>query len=145
MRIGDTHAVTSPTAASVPCIARLVGVYDADSTLRGELGYWIGARLGRRHCSLCEITHGAIRERPDWKTCRAGLPVPVVTFHRNDQPGTIRSAANGTAPVIVAETDTVAVLHLSPDDLAACFGSIDRLVDAIERAAARLGLTWPTA
>ncbi|MEQ1873852.1 MAG: hypothetical protein ABL953_09005 [Ilumatobacteraceae bacterium] len=123
-------------------IDRLIGVYDADSTVRGELAYWIGARLGRRHCSLCDITHGSVRERPEWKACRAGLPVPFDTYHRNDQPENARTAANGVAPVVVAETDSGTVVLLSPADLDACGGSIDLLVDAIERAAEGANLAW---
>lgn len=140
--IGDAVGMTSSNVAAAGRIVRLVGVYDAHSTLRGEVSYWIGARLGRRHCSLCEVTHGLVRERADWKTCRAGLAVPFATFHRNDQPDAIRAVANGTAPVIVAETDTAAVILLTPGDLETCAGSIDRLVEAIEAAAARVGLTW---
>ncbi len=134
--------MSSDHAAPRRRIVRLSGVYDADSTIRGEVGYWVGARLGRRHCSLCEITHGPVRARPEWKACRAGLPVPFDTFHRNDQPDTVRTAAAGQAPVVVAETDTGLVLLLGPTDLDACGGSIDLLVDAIERAAVRLDLTW---
>ena len=62
--------MSSRDAAPTQRIVRLVGVYDADSTLRGELSYWVGARLGRRHCSLCKITHGSVRQRPEWKTCQ---------------------------------------------------------------------------
>ena len=142
--IGDAVAMSSPDAAPTQRIVRLVGVYDADSTLRGELAYWVGARLGRRHCSLCEITHGSVRQRPEWKACQVGLPVPFDTFHRDDQADTIRGAAGGQAPVVVAETDTGPVLLLDSGDLDACDGSIDRLVDAIEQAAARLGLLWTT-
>ncbi|MCU1395287.1 MAG: hypothetical protein JWM34_3715 [Ilumatobacteraceae bacterium] len=124
-------------------IVRLIGVYDADSSLRGELSYWVGARLGRRHCSLCDITHGALRQRPEWKTCRAGIPVPIDTFHRDDQPAKVRAAANGNAPVIVAETDAEHVVLLDADQLEACAGSTDRLVEALEGAAERCGLAWP--
>jgi len=131
-----------PDPAPTRRIVRLVGVYDADSTLRGELAYWVGASLGRRHCSLCEITHGSVRQRPGWKACQAGLPVPFDTFHRNDQPDPIRTASGGQAPVVVAETDTGPVLLLAPGDLEACHGSIERLVEAIEQCAVRLGLTW---
>ncbi len=103
--IGDAVAMSSSDPAATQRIVRLVGVYDADSTVRGELAYWVGARLGRRHCSLCEITHGSVRQRPEWKACQAGLPVPFDTFHRDDQPDAIRVAAGGQAPVVVAETD----------------------------------------
>jgi len=137
--------MSSPDAAPTQRIVRLVGVYDADSTFRGELSYWVGARLGRRHCSLCEITHGSVRQRPEWKACQAGLPVPFDTYHRNDQPDAIRAASGGEAPVVVAETDTGHVVLLDAVDLAACDGSIDRMVEAIEQSAARLGLTGATA
>jgi hypothetical protein len=71
-------------------IKGLVGIYNAEGTLRGELTYWVGARLGREHCGLCDITHGSVREKAEWKRCRAGLPVPFDTFHRDDQPDDIR-------------------------------------------------------
>ena len=137
--------MSSPDAAPTQRIVRLVGVYDADSTLRGELSYWVGARLGRRHCSLCDLTHGSVRQRPEWTACQAGLPVPFDTFPRNDQPASVRAAANGQAPVVVAETDTGHVLLLAPGELDTCEGSIDRLVESIEQSAERLGLAWATA
>ena len=137
--------MSSSDAAPSQIIVRLVGVYDADSTLRGELSYWIGARLGRRHCSLCEITHGSVRRRPEWKTCQEGLPVPFDTYHRNDQPDAVRLAFGGDAPIVVAVTDTGHELLLATQDLDACDGSIDRLVEAIEASVARLELTWAPA
>jgi hypothetical protein len=118
----------------------LVGVYDADGTRMGEAAYWIGARLGRRHCALCDITHGAVRERSDWRQCKVALPVPFETHHRDDQPADIRAAAGGLAPVVVARTTTGAVLLLSPADLAACGGSADVLMARIEAALGERGL-----
>ena len=134
--------MNSPDAATTRQIVRLVGVYDADGTMRGELAYWVGARLGRRHCSLCVITHGSVRQRPEWKACQADLRVPFDTYHRDDQPDAIRSAAAGQAPVVVAETAVGHMMLLGPADLETCDGSIDLLVEAIERSAEGLGLTW---
>jgi hypothetical protein len=136
--------MTSTDRADGGRIERLVGVYDADGTWRGELAYWIGARLGRRHCSLCSITHGSVRVRPEWVACAAGLPVEFVTFHRDDQPDAVRTAARGGTPVVVATTDRGEVLLLGPQELEACDGSAERLVEAIEAAVARCGLDWPT-
>ena len=114
----------SPYTTPTRGIVRLVGVYGSDSTLRGELSYWVGARLGRRHCSLSEITHGSVRQRPEWKTCQASLRMPFDTYHRNDQPDPIRAAAGGQAPVVIAETDTGHVVLLAAAELEACAGSI---------------------
>jgi hypothetical protein len=142
-RIGDAVAMSAPNG-SAQRIVRLVGVYDADGTLRGELSYWVGARLGRRHCALCDITHGSVRQRPEWKACREALPVPFDTYHRNDQPDDVRVAADGRAPVVVAETPDGNVLLLTSHDLDACRGSIDSMVESIERSARQHGLSWTT-
>jgi len=123
-------------------VERLIGVYDADGTLRGELAYWVGARLGRSHCSLCDITHGLARERSDWKSCRAGLPVPFDTFHRDDQPHEVRAAASGVVPVVVAETSDGFVVLLEPGAIEACAASPDKLVSALESAVEAAGLQW---
>ena len=85
-------------------VVELIGVYDADSTLIGEMSYWIGARLGRTHCSLCELTHGMFTVKSEWRECSRGLAVPFRTFHRNDAPADVLSAADGSFPIVLART-----------------------------------------
>lgn len=126
-------------------IRRLVGVYNANGSVRGELAYFVGARLGRAHCALCDITHGLVRERAEWKACRAAMPVPFDTYHRDDQPDGVRAAYSRGLPVVLAETDRGFVELLGPDELAACAASVDRLSEAIDAAADQRALTWPAA
>ena len=123
-----------------PSLIRLVGVYDAEGTLRGELSYWIGARLGRAHCALCDITHGMFRQRADWKACRATLPVRFDTYHLDDQPDDVRAALAGVAPAVVAETTSGVVVLLGPAELDACAASPERLVASLDARLASLGL-----
>ena len=126
-----------------PTVRRLIGIYDADSTLRGELSYWVGARLGRAHCALCDITHGLVREREDWKRVKADLPVPFATFHRDDRPAEVAAAIGDVAPVVVADTAMGAVRLLGPRELQTCTSSPQRLITAIQRAVDAAGLIWP--
>lgn len=112
-------------------VQEFIGVYDADATLWGEVSYWIGARLGRRHCALCDITHGLFTQRRDWVDCASELPAPFVTFHRNDAPDDVRRAAAGRFPcVLVRQADGVH-LALGPDAIEACHGDARRLVEAL--------------
>ena len=120
---------------------RLVGVYDADGTLRGELAYWFAARLGRGHCSLCDITHGRVRETPAWRKYRTSLLVPFDAFHRDDQPDAVRVAAGGRVPIVVAETDAGYVVLLESAELEACAGSVEKFAIVMDRALRRVGLT----
>jgi hypothetical protein len=136
-------AKNPPADASTREVVRLIGVYNADSTLRGELSYWIGARLGRAHCSLCDITHGLVRERAVWAACRSALPVPFDTYHRDDQPDAVRAAIGDSAPSVVAETVDGIVPLLDATELTDCQGSIEALLEAIEQKLVQCRLAWP--
>ena len=125
-------------------IVRLVGVYDADGSVRGELSYFVRSLVGRAHCALCDITHGRVRERAAWRACNAALPAPVETFHRDDQPAPVRAAVGGALPVVVAELEDGSIrLLLDRDGLEACDGDPERLVAAISDAVDREELAWP--
>lgn len=124
-------------------VHRLVGVYDADGSLRGELSYWLKARFGAAHCALCDVTHGLARMKPQWRECRDSLPVEFRTYHRDDQPDHVRAATGNAAPVVVADTDRGVVLLLGPQQLERCNGDPDALVAAVRDAVADRGLGWP--
>ncbi len=122
-------------------ITRLIGVYDADGTVIGEISYFLGVRVGRAHCALCDITHGLVRERADWRTARYGLPVEFVTFHRDDEPDEVRAVTTGRLPAVAAEVDDGAhLLLLDNHALEGCAGDPVALVAAVRAAAHDLGL-----
>ncbi len=122
-------------------VRRLVGVYDADGTMLGELSYFVGARLGRAHCALCDITHGLVRERTDWRAARDDLPVEFVTYHRDDQPDDVRAAIGDRLPAVVAETASGVTLLLGGDELEACDGDPQSLIAEVRRAVIDRGLS----
>ena len=130
------------TDGSQGVIRRLVGVYNADGTIRGEIAYVVGKVLGRAHCGLCDITHGAVSVRSEWTTCRAGLPVPFDTYPRNDQPDATRPLTDGHLPAVLAETAAGYLPLLGPAELDDCRKSPERLVAMIEAAVTRAGLAW---
>ncbi len=123
-------------------IVRLIGVYDAESSLRGELRYVVGKALGRRHCALCDITHGNIRERSEWRRCRDGLPVRFDMFHRDDQPVAVRDVVGEDLPSVVAETGNGVVRLLDSEAISRCASSPERMMEMLEEVALTAGLAW---
>jgi hypothetical protein len=107
-------------------IVEFIGVYDADSTLLGEVSYWIGARFGRTHCSLCDLTHGLFTVKDEWRECERSLGVPFRTFHRNDAPGDVLAVANGSFPVVLTRTGSGLEVALDAVQLARFEGSTAR-------------------
>jgi hypothetical protein len=128
-----------PTVPPTP-VERLVGVYHADGTVLGELRYWFGARLGRAHCALCDITHGTFRAKPDWVEGRDGLGVRFETVHLDERGPDLATATEGATPCVVALTGEGWVELLGPDDLEALHGDVSALFTAVRSRADELGL-----
>lgn len=128
----------------MPSVRALTGVYDADGSLRGEVAYVVGKLLGRRHCALCDITHGSLRPRPTWEACRTSVPVPFEVVHLDERTPEVRAASEGNTPCVLAHTDDGVQVLLGPTDLEACAKDPARLVTAVEQAVDEGGLRWPT-
>ena len=121
---------------------KLIGVYDADATLWGEMSYWIGARFGVRHCGLCDITHSLFREKSQWRQCQSKLEhdlhIEFETFNRNDQPDDVRACIDGYYPAVVMRGDDGKVsMFMSAGEIEACGVSPEQFVAEISRKFAR--------
>jgi len=117
-------------------ITDLYGVYDADATVIGEISYWIGARLGIRHCTLCDITHSMFFKKAAWKQRQAELlekyGINFQTFHRNDQLDEVSRVIRGAYPAVVAkDINGNFTLFMSEDEISASGDSPDRFMDEI--------------
>jgi hypothetical protein len=142
--LGPGAAGMAGTRAGVPTLVssleRLTLVYDADGGVVGELRYVVGKLAGRAHCSLCDITHGSVSEKRAWKSCRAGLGVPVEQLHRNELTPEVRAVIGGRYPAVVAHTGDGLELLLGPDELDPLGGDVDRFEARLHEALAAAGL-----
>jgi hypothetical protein len=111
--------------------SEFIGIYNAESTILGELSYWIGARLGVRHCSLCDITHGLFTQRTEWKACVSTLHIPFITHHINDAPADALHVASGNFPVILGRSTNRLTVVLDDAQIQECNGSADALIAAL--------------
>ena len=122
-------------------MTRLLGVYDAEGSLRGELTYVVRKLVGRGHCALCDITHGwSLSPKTEWSACVAALPVPFELVHLDERSPEIRALTEGAEPCVVAVTQDGAEILLDRAALESCRGKPAALVAAVTRAANERGL-----
>lgn len=133
----DDH-MSATGGPTTPRVTRVMGVYDADGSLVGELRYLWRRTFAGEHCALCDITHGSLRRRPQWDRSASAFSdrrgVDIVLFHLDDAPVSITALPHYAAPAVFFETsDGAAERVMGPEDLAACGHSPEALFAALDR------------
>lgn len=110
----------------------LVGIFDADGGLRGELRYVTDKLAGRGHCALCDITHGLnpLGKRSFKEAC-AAAGVTMTLLHR-DEASPEQLAAAGELPAVLACAGETCRVLVPAGDLAACEGNPTELLELVE-------------
>jgi hypothetical protein len=101
-------------------VDRLIGIYDADGGVLGEVRYALGKIFANGHCSLCDLTHRGLKRRAEWNSLVERIGVPVELLHRNEMDEPVRRVVDGKLPCILAVRGTQVGVLLGPDDLTEC-------------------------
>ena len=83
---------------------RVVGIYNADGGVSGELRYAVDKIMGRSDCGLCDLTHGwnPLGKRSWSEACRASA-VPIEMIHRDTATESQLAAAGSLPAVLVGD------------------------------------------
>jgi len=107
---------------------RLIFVYNADAGLAQGILDSVHKLVSPAtyRCSLCAVTHGALRMDPKWRAWLKQLPVPPAFYHRDDSPFT-----GIELPVVLIQREGAAEV-LIPAERLNTLRSVDALIAAIE-------------
>ena len=114
---------------------RLIGVYNANGGIAGELSYFFGHLVGAQHCTLCDITHSPFAKKAKWKDLEVRLAdelgIIFELVHKNERTPEQLAASEGREPCVLFEdADGGLSMILDWTDLKLARGS----VGAFERA-----------
>ena len=110
----------------------LIGVYNADGGLAGELSYVFGHLIGIRSCSLCDISHSPIKKKASFKELEQRLleehGIIVRMVHLNERNERELKASEGREPCMLLEYPDLSIsMFLDATDLKALSGSVRSL------------------
>ena len=124
-------------------VDRLIGVYNADGSLSGELRYVVGRWRGTHHCELCDITHGFLTKKRSFRAVCEGISVPFELVHLDERSPEVAATTEGHAPCVLASVDCDLVIILDTERLRACSGDVDAFSRELRAALARHALSLP--
>lgn len=134
-QLSHTEVMETPHASGNSELVEVLGVYNADGGLRGEVSYIVGNILGRSHCGLCDITHSPIRRKQEWDALVARARVRIRIVHRNEtSPAETEALRSISLPCVLGldSAGRYAVL-LDADQLNALDGSVEAFANALPR------------
>jgi hypothetical protein len=86
---------------------RLIGVYNADGGIVGELKYFFGHLIGVAKCELCDVTHSPIRRKASFdklaSDLKAEFGLEMHLKHLNERSESEIRASSGQEPCVLAQ------------------------------------------
>lgn len=100
---------------------RIIGIYDAERNLAGELRY-LARKLRGKSCALCDITHGwSPFGKPLWRQRNATVSM-VEWLHRDEIPDALLNRFQTDLPCILIEREGKPEIIVSREQLETCKG-----------------------
>ena len=117
----------------MPGITKLIGIYDADGGIFGEIKYFASKIFSSNHCSLCDITHGSQKNKKDWAKCKTSLPITIDFIHLNERDEKLARYTDGTTPCVIGKTATGYVTIITKKELNKCNGNVKKFEELIKQ------------
>ncbi len=110
-------------------VKRLIGVYNANGGIVGEIAYVLGHLVGARECNLCEITHSPIKKKSEFKSFEKQLltefGIEFRLVHMNERTEKELAASAGREPCVLLEHEDGSLsMFLDYLELKACDGRV---------------------
>ena len=100
----------------------LIGIYDADASITGEIRYLLRKVFSNNTCALCDLTHGwNPLGKSAWRK-RAETEPNIIWLHRDEAPEGLLDAVEERLPCVVADHGHRVEMLLDSDALKACEG-----------------------
>ena len=119
-------------------MTRIVGIYNADGSILGELNFSIRKVLGKSDCGLCDLTHGWNPfGKPSWRNACSARSIEIELVHRDELTSDQNKTA-GDLPAIIFQLGETWRKLMTAEDIYSFKGNGSGFLDEIERLVSEL-------
>jgi len=114
-------------------MTRIVGIYNADGSILGELNFAIRKVIGKSDCGLCDLTHGWNPfGKLSWRNDCLASSIEIELVHR-DELTSDQTEAAGDLPAVIALFDGTWRKLMSAEDISCFKGNGSGFLAEVER------------
>ena len=97
---------------TVKMMKKIIAIYNANGSLLGEMRYVFDKVFLKKHCALCDITHGmSYKAKTTWLEQVERFPIPIETLHLDEISDDIRQVVVDKVPcVVMIEGDSINIV-----------------------------------
>ncbi|BAM79777.1 hypothetical protein CYME_CMH092C [Cyanidioschyzon merolae strain 10D] len=127
-------------------LVEILVIYNADSTLVGEVRYFLQKVLFHNYCAACVLTHGRRSEKPEWVALKSGQHdwgsrVRLRNVHRDEIGPEARKVAGKHLPCVLGRLENGSyLLLLTREELELCNGHVGGFRERLSETLVRHGL-----
>lgn len=111
---------------------RIYGIYHANGGLIGKLVYSFRKMFSRKHCFLCDITHGRLWKKDQWVQFVHLSNWPIELIHLNEQIEEMRVFTDDRTPCVILETEEGYRELLDSRALERCESDVSDFIEVLE-------------
>lgn len=104
----------------------LIGVYNAEGSLFGEVKYVVGKLTGTTSCALCDISHKLAWEKESFTLFKNNYPIPFFNRHLDELEAEVLQLAKDRAPCIIGRDNNGWQVVLTSHHLEQCGRSVNK-------------------
>ena len=123
-------------------LSEIFGVYHAKGTFFGEVSYIVQKVALGRSCSLCDISHKGMSEKPEFDKFRKSIGVPFKNVHLDEQSSDLAKFTDGSTPCVAGKLKNEEgswVMLLGDEELESCKKDVDTFETKLKAAILREG------
>ncbi|MGT2772033.1 hypothetical protein [Streptococcus marimammalium] len=120
---------------------KIIGIYDANAGLVGEFKYVFEKVFYKKHCALCDITHGlSFTAKKEWLNQVETFPLPIETFHLNEIDQDLKKFVDKQTPCIVYSDGDCQKIIMTNEELSSFSKEPDHFFKQLTRCLTKEGL-----
>ena len=100
-------------------------IYNAKSSIKGELKYLYEKYFKDIKCSMCDITHGVFTQKKKWASNCSASFLDIECLHLDELTKDIKDLVINEAPCVVAQVNSTNKIVINNKELANMGGDVD--------------------